>query len=153
MSILDKFLEISKAELGVSEWRNGKSNPRIIFYDSFTSLKSISDVVPWCSAFVCFVIETVMGKGSSTGSAAARSYLEWGKEIEKPVPGCITVFKRGTDPNQGHVNFYLNDVIVNPNEPLEFIKCRGGNQNGAVCDKIFYTKNILSHRVPHDYPS
>jgi len=86
---------------GVDEVRGPESNPRIIEYHQATSLKANSDEVGWTFSFVNWVMKKTGYKG--TNSASARSWLQWGVELEKPQPGCIAVFSRGNMPWAGHV--------------------------------------------------
>eukprot|EP01156_Anaeramoeba_ignava_P011257 Anaeramoba_ignava/a482504_22.p5 GENE.a482504_22~~a482504_22.p5 ORF type:complete len:143 (+),score=5.17 a482504_22:255-683(+) len=63
---------------GVTEIRGRKHNPRIIEYHKSTTLRASNDETAWCSSFVNWCIEQAGLKG--TDSAAARSWLKWGKK-------------------------------------------------------------------------
>jgi uncharacterized protein (TIGR02594 family) len=143
MTILDDFLEIAAKEKGVSEIPGG-NNPRIVFYDSFTSLGAKNDEVAWCSAFVNYVVTEAGLHG--TDSASARSWLSWsdGKQIEIPISGCIVVLKRGNNPQEGHVAFYLG-------KHGDSLLLRGGNQGDKVCDEYFLAQNLLAYIVPKTF--
>lgn len=132
------WMEIAKAELGVKEKRGGE-NPRIIEYHSTTTLKAKEDEIPWCSAFVNWVMKQAGYKG--TNSAAAKSWLNWGVEVteDEDIPyGAIAVFTRQ---GGGHVGF-----ITDAND--DSIKILGGNQSDMVCEKWFGYDNLLSIRMP-----
>lgn len=79
----------------------------------------------------------------STRSAAARSYLNWGRTIESPFVGCIVVLSRGGDPTKGHVGFWIAE-----NDEHVFIY--GGNQGNQVSIQAYDKKQILSYRAPHE---
>lgn len=134
---LIKAYHIAMAELGQQEIKGELANPRIIEYHSMTTLASKSDEVSWCSAFVCWCLEKAGIR--STRMANARSYLEWGQEVEAPYEGCIVVLSRGKEPWQGHVGFFVkmegDKVFV-----------LGGNQGDKVSVVGFHKSRILSFR-------
>jgi uncharacterized protein (TIGR02594 family) len=141
MNILEKFLEIAKGEMGVHREPDHHSK-RIIEYDATTTLKATNDMVPWCSSFVNWVVTQAGEEG--TNSAAARSWLDWGKKLSYPEPGCIVVLKRGKDATLGHVGFYIE-----AHSP--YFTVLGGNQNNMVCDSTFIIGAVLGYRVPLSY--
>ena len=115
------WLEIAIAEIGVSEVAGSGSNPRIVKYLQSTTLSgnmASSDETPWCSAFVNWCVEQAGYAG--TDSAGARSWLKWGQGTDKPVAGCVVVFKRGAPPN-GHVAFFVSMTS-------DSVRVLGGNQ-------------------------
>jgi uncharacterized protein (TIGR02594 family) len=142
LTILDQFIKIAEGELDVHESSTTASNKRILEYDATTTLKATSDKIPWCSAFCNWVVREAGCQG--TNSAAARSWLDWGKEIDKPITGCIVVLSRCHDPQKGHVGFFFSQTKL-------FINILGGNQNKSVCYEWFSKYNILSYRVPEDF--
>lgn len=127
-------------ELGQSEISGNEHNPRILEYHSATNLKATTDEVPWCSAFVNWVMQKCQLGG--THSAAARSWLQYGWEMEKPAYGCIVVMKRGKNSWMGHVGFYLGEVAG------EKIVVLGGNQGNKVCEAVFPKYAVLGYRWP-----
>lgn len=137
--ILEKFLEIAENEVGVHEIKGKESNKKIIEYHATTDLKATSDEVPWCSAFVNWVVDKTGLKG--TNSASARSWLYWGKSIDEPIPGCIVVLKRGQNEKKGHVGFFYSKTE-------HTINVLGGNQKDSVCHSFFLTMDVLDYRIP-----
>lgn len=135
-----KFFEIAQGELGVKEISGDKANARIVEYHSHTGLKATSDEIPWCSAFVNFCVDKAGLEG--THSAAARSWLQWGRPVE-PTEGCIVVMKRGDNPAQGHVGFYAG-------ENATLIRVLGGNQHDSVCYSWFPKTHVLGCRWPKE---
>jgi uncharacterized protein (TIGR02594 family) len=85
-----------------------------------------------------------------TGSAAARSWLEWGVGLDVPPYGCITVLQRGRGPQPGpevvdapgHVGFFLG--MANEMDILLL----GGNQSNSVNVSLYPKHRVLSHRWP-----
>jgi uncharacterized protein (TIGR02594 family) len=137
------WFAIAVKELGQAEVKGASANPRILEYLKSTnaggSALGESDETPWCSAFVNWCVTKSGYKG--TNQALAKSWLDWGKPTDTPVPGCIVVFQRGT--NSGHVAFY-----VGPSP--KGIKVLGGNQGDTVSISNRTTDAVLGYRVPND---
>lgn len=131
------WMDIAYKEMGISEVSGSKHNERILEYHSATELKATDDETPWCSSFVSWCLEQAGIK--STKNAWARSYLKWGKAINKPVPGCIAVFSRGK--GSGHVAFFVKDNGLS-------ISCLGGNQGNKVCITSYPKARLLGYRMP-----
>jgi uncharacterized protein (TIGR02594 family) len=134
-----KWLEAAAREIGVEEVPGPGDNPRILEYHKATTLKATDDSVAWCSSFVNWCIKQAGIQGS--GSAAARSWLNWGKTLDNPRNGCIVVLKRGNNPNNGHVAFYVGDEGSS-------IRLLGGNQSNRVKVSPFPKSMVLSYRWP-----
>ena len=136
-------------ELGVEEYPGEDSNPRVEWYQTFTTYDEEnrgSDRVPWCAAFAWAMLD-------QQGSAAARSLLAYGDALPltEPIPvGAVVVFWRGKRDNgsTGHVGFCAGyaddgDILV-----------LGGNQSspeepqGEVCIKPYPVKRLLGARWP-----
>ena len=86
---------IALGELGVEEWRGDLHNPRILEYHATTTLGDWArnrDETPWCSSFCQWVMAEAGIAGS--GSAAARSWIRWGREVAPPELGCVVVMRR-----------------------------------------------------------
>jgi uncharacterized protein (TIGR02594 family) len=131
-----RCLEIATAEIGVKEIPGNEDNPRIVEYNQCTMLKATDDETPWCSAFCNWVLKQLGIEG--TGSARARVWLYWGREVEIPVPGCIVVLRRGNPP-AGHVGFFVRKA------PGGLIKVLGGNQNDCVKVSSYKEADVLGY--------
>ncbi len=133
------WLAIGMAETGMHEFSGAADNPRIVEYLHSTNLGAPlrnEDETAWCSAFVNWCIEKAGYEG--TDSAWAKSWLNWGKEIKKPVIGCIAVFTRESG---GHVGFYMGKTKT-------AIRVFGGNQNDAVNVSSYPKSKLLGYRLP-----
>jgi uncharacterized protein (TIGR02594 family) len=154
VDVASYFLGVANGELGneyvsyVEEWPI-RWNPVIVsFFDLATTFRNwVGDESHWCSAFVNFCLlrarggrDDAAGLLKPTKSAASASFRSWGTQTESPKFGDIVVFRKSSDPNFGHVGFYVShnfrDIIV-----------LGGNQRskgrfnkGMVC--IARYKNI-----------
>jgi uncharacterized protein (TIGR02594 family) len=138
--MIPEWLRLAREEIGVKEVPGAGNNPRIVEYHSTTSLKATQDSVYWCSSFVNWCINQAGIKG--TGSAAARSWLEWGIPLDKPRLGCIVVFKRGAPPS-GHVAFCDHEDISNG-----IIRVINGNMSDEVKISRLSVNGVLGYRWP-----
>ncbi|EXI97855.1 TIGR02594 family protein [Burkholderia pseudomallei] len=136
------WMRVALAEQGVRRCGRGESNPRIVEYNGCTNLVGYDDKVSWCSSFVnwCFSRVGITG----TGSALARSWLEWGRALGEPAYGCVAVLMRDRPTSwKGHVGFYLR-------HDDERVYLFGGNQRGAVREYAYARSRLLSYRWPDE---
>jgi uncharacterized protein (TIGR02594 family) len=137
---MEASYHIARKELiaSVAEINGAIHNERIVEYHQTTRLKATDDETSWCSSFVNWCIQNSGLVG--TQSAAARSWLKWGKSIASPQKGCIVVLKRGNSSWQGHVGFYAG--------PAEngYIKILGGNQGNQVKISSYKKDKVLGYR-------
>jgi uncharacterized protein (TIGR02594 family) len=134
------WLTIAAQEIGVKEIMGIKHNPRILEYHKATVLAAESDEIPWCSAFVNWAMLNSGIKG--TGSALARSWLQWGNKLDTPKRGAVVVLRRGKEKWQGHVGFYLG-------EDDHTVRVLGGNQKNKVGIVPYPKSKVLDYRWPH----
>jgi uncharacterized protein (TIGR02594 family) len=134
------WLRIAGGELGVRAHPPGSSNPRITEYHAVTAIAGYDDKANWCSSFVGWSLQQAGIAG--TGSALARSWLEWGDTLDAPRPGCIAVLWRDDPASwKGHVGFFVR-------EDGDDIVLLAGNQLGAVCEQRHPKTTVLSYRWP-----
>lgn len=135
------WMPIATGELGVREALvPGETNPRVAQYLGSTNLhRSLAhdDSTPWCSGFVNWCIEKAGFVG--TDSAAARSWISWGRPLDVPRRGCIVVLSRGS--KGGHVGFFIRRSATT----LEVL---GGNQSNSVSVAGYDSTRLLALRVP-----
>lgn len=136
------WIDEAKRHLGLREIAGRKHNPMILRMWQSIRAPFTDDETPWCAGFVGHCLEAVGIKSSR--SAAARSYLNWGRKLTKPVVGCIVVFERG--PRNGHVGFLVG---VQRNGNLMIL---GGNQGDEVNIKAFEKGRVLGYRWPTGHP-
>ena len=134
-----KYLEEVLVWIGTKEIPGTVANPDIVKFANHTSLHATSDEIAWCSSFANFIVDTCGDKG--TGSAAARSWLDWGKVLDNPEPGCIVVIDRHdtNNPNAAHVTFFVCD-------DGDHIQCIGGNQSDMVKQSRYLKSTVLGYR-------
>lgn len=131
--------------IGVREIPGRQHNPLIVRMWERIKAAFRDDETPWCAAFVGSVLE--LCNIQSTRSAAARSYQTWGVKIDRPIPGCIVVFWRGSPRSySGHVGFVTGITKMGQLVVL------GGNQGDVVCEKAFDRSRVVSYRWPTGVP-
>lgn len=132
------WMIIAEGEKGVKEITGISSHtPRILEYHAMTTLKAKADEVPWCSSFMNWVMHRA--GYPITRSAAAKSWLKWGKEVPLQY-GAIVVLKRT---GGHHVGFYTG-------ETANTVYLLGGNQADAVNVRQYKKELILSARMPKE---
>jgi len=142
------WLEIALAELAdhVAEVPGVGNNARIVEYHAATKLKATDDLTPWCSSFICWVME--QAGIPSTKSAMARSWLSWvaGGALQLPRFGAITVLQRGEPgSNQGHVGF----LVASRGNRVALV---AGNQNNRVSIEWAAEGRVIGYRWPLGVP-
>lgn len=139
------WIDHARTFVGLREYPGARHNPTILTWWKRIFADFRDDETPWCAAFVGGVLEEVGVK--STRSAAARSYLKWGRDLTRPVPGCVVVFWRGSPSGwSGHVGFVLGkDAAGN-------LMVLGGNQGDAVSIRPFDRERVLGYRWPEGVP-
>jgi uncharacterized protein (TIGR02594 family) len=100
----------------------------------------------WCAAFVNAVLNESGIEGSESVSEhplLARSFLNWGTDVDNPLPGDLVIFPRGNFGWQGHVGFYISTVVING---IDYYQILGGNQNNRVSIELYPARSALSIR-------
>ena len=137
--MIPKWYEIALGEIGQSEIAGDEDNPRIVEYSKTVFDYGQHDEVPWCSSFVSWCLLKAGYK--STHSALARSWLNYGDAISKPMKGDICIFRRGSESWMAHVGFF--DRIVG-----DKYKILGGNQHNRVCMESYPASQCIGIRRP-----
>jgi uncharacterized protein (TIGR02594 family) len=126
------WLNVAQAEIGVRENSlPGQHTQRILDYHATTTLKATTDETPWCSSFVNWAMTQANVTG--TNSAAAKSWMSWGRKIDVPRTGAVVVIKKKnatSDSSTGsttgfHVGFYISSSTNS-------LRIFGGNQSDQV---------------------
>lgn len=122
---------------------NGGLNPEVRRFFAATTFppQLINLRTAWCSAFVSHCLEESGYR--STRSAAAKSYLKFGREIVKIKRGAILVFTRGaSDAATGHVGFYVGE------QGADHLLVLGGNQRNCVGVQPYPRERLMAVRWP-----
>jgi uncharacterized protein (TIGR02594 family) len=140
MQAVPIWMPVARGEVGVQTYPPGQSNPRVTTYHGHTNIAGYDDKASWCSSFVNWTLAQVGIAG--TGSALARSWLEWGVPLATPVQGCIAVLSR-EDPAgwKGHVGFFLHADATQ-------VFLLGGNQLDGVREHSYPVATVLGYRWP-----
>jgi uncharacterized protein (TIGR02594 family) len=137
------WIDIARTYVGLKEVPGPQSQPVIMEMFRLCGHDwPKGDDTPWCAAFVgaCLALSGYKG----TRSLAARSYLQFGRRLERPQPGCIAIFTRGNkNPKLGHVAFYVK-------EEGGRIHVLGGNQADQVNVTGYASSRLLGYVWPVD---
>ena len=138
---IDQHLIIALGELGQKEAPGDEDNPRISEYLKTVGMGG-SDEIPWCAAYVNWCL--VNSKVEGTGKPNAKSFNNWGFDIQAPRPGAITVFHRGSQAWQGHVGFFLDQTT-------SYVYLLGGNQENKVCLRPYSKSRLVGYRWSSEF--
>lgn len=157
------MLQTAISELGVTEGKGAKNNPRVLMYHNVTGEWS-QDSVAWCGSFVAWNAKQNGIQFSKWKAARARYWItDWitegyGKLLKTPVPGAIGVIPRGGSASQGHVFFFHRWV----DKQAGVFEAVGGNQSskdeagklqdGAVTIQKFHAKDVIGWAWPVKVP-
>jgi uncharacterized protein (TIGR02594 family) len=121
------------------------NNVIVSFFDQIAD-RIRDDETPWCSAFMNHVHLATGYK--YTGALTARSWLNYGDEIDNPKPGDIVVLWRDSPTSwKGHVGFFLRY-----NASKSKILVYGGNQNNKLAPAWYSASRLLGYRTSvYDY--
>jgi len=152
-----RWLVIAEGELGVREFRGRRHNVRILNYLK-TALNlgnwgRSRDETAWCAAFVNWCLEQAGEQG--TNHALARSFIDWGYEIEPPRLGAIVVIRYGgnRDSTTGSMGGFHVGFLIR--EGRYSYRILGGNQRDSVSYRNFPKKayELCAVRWPFKDPS
>ena len=145
------WMKAAQAEFdkGVKRQKGAKNNDEnILGYFAATSLgKQKVDEVPYCAAFVNWVLTQSGYKGNN--SARAADFMKWGRPTKgnKPALGAVAVihWKEGGH----HVTF-----VAGASADGKRISTLGGNQGKGheVSHSYCGTNVVVGYRYPVDYP-
>lgn len=133
-------IKIALSQYGNKGIYGPKSNDEVLKYYHEIGQKWVADDdVAWCAAFANWVCKK--SGAPYTPKLNARSFLDWGRQTQKPEMGDIVVFWRiSRDSVYGHVAFFIaereNSVLV-----------LGGNQTNSVSIVPFPKTQILQYRT------
>ena len=133
-----KALLIALEEYGTKEVAGDKHNPQILKYHQATDLRASADEVPWCSAFVNWIMKEAGIKG--TNKANARSWAAWGEEGEGLKGEVAVLWRESPEGTLGHVG-----LVVKRTEHGVWLL--GGNQGDMVNISFFPKDRVLSYRT------
>jgi len=140
-----RWLELLRSQLGVEEVAGEGNNPTVVGYFERVAGQRLPDSTPWCAAVLGWA---VMGAGYAPPAELpfwARSWLDWGVPLDRPVLGCVVVYQRG-GPETGHVNLFLRMTEDGRVEGL------GGNQSNRVSVMTMPATAVLGYRWPAGSP-
>ena len=121
---------------GEKEIKGRRHNPRILSLFKLAHLPFVTDETPWCAAAVCAWLE--MAGYMSPRNGMAKSFLQYGDQLDMPRRGAIIVFHRGRPKSPyGHVALCTEDGYVFDARGRKCIAVFGGNQGDTACHKDY----------------
>lgn len=132
------WLKEAYRHVGLREMPGERHEPMILAWWKAIRRGGIrDDETPWCAAFVGACLESA--GVLSTRFESARSYLQWGEALGRPLLGCVVVLGRA---GGGHVGFVVG--MTGAGDPLVL----GGNQEDQVNVRRFAGSRVLGYRWP-----
>lgn len=132
------WLRIASEDIGVREIRGPETATKIKQWLRLLRAWWSDDETPWCGV-ACAAWMKSAGIEPPKEYFRAKSWMQWGRAIEKPVRGCVVVFGRE---GGGHVGLVVGETSAGGLAVL------GGNQGDAVCVAAFSRSRVLGFRVP-----
>ncbi|MBL5914650.1 TIGR02594 family protein [Enterobacter asburiae] len=133
-----KWIAEARKYIGEREIKGGQHNPLILQWWKDIKRGGIKDdETPWCAAYAGAMLERSGVR--STRFESAKSYLDWGIKLDRPVYGCVVVFTRE---GGGHVGFVVGKTQVGD------LLVLGGNQGDAVNIRAFSASRVSGYRWP-----
>jgi uncharacterized protein (TIGR02594 family) len=140
-----KWMAIARSFDGLREIPGKKHETKILeFFSEIGHPELQTDETSWCAAFVGTCLQRA--GYVSTGSPVARSYESWGRVLNKPIVGCVVVFKNPKSSWQGHVGFYVGEDATG-------IYVLGGNQGNAVNVRRYPRKSASLELIGYRWPT
>lgn len=132
----------AKKHIGLKEVPGPKSNPTIVGW--LKSLKAWyqEDASPWCGLLVAKCMQD-SGVSIPKYWMRALDWSTWGVKLDKPIDGCVVVFKRT---GGGHVGFVMGETKDG------FLSVLGGNQGDAVSIAKFDKSRVVGYYWPKEFP-
>lgn len=133
---MQPWIEIGKKLINTKEIKGSQHNATIVQMWKDIKRGGIKDdETPWCAAMVGSCLEQAGIR--STRFESAKSYLDWGYAIHKPVLGCVVVYDRV---GGGHVGFCLGQ------DSAGNLQILGGNQDDQVKVSTFKKDRPAKYR-------
>lgn len=132
------WMTIAEAELGVHEVKGVNHNARILEYHKATWLKATEDEVPWCAAFVSWVLLRAGCESPMTPRARDFANASEVVAIDEARHGAIVVMTRK---GGGHVGFLVD-------KRGDKIRVLGGNQSDSVNIATYPASRVVAYRWP-----
>ncbi|QGZ13875.1 baseplate hub subunit and tail lysozyme [Rhizobium phage RL38J1] len=139
------WLSLAKSQLGTYEFAGSQHNPQILKYLKTVGINS-GDETSWCSAFAAWCMKN-SGHSIEGVNGMAKSWSRAGcvEKIEKPLFGCVVVYDRPPNPQNGHVNFLLR---IQGGSVIGL----GGNQTNKVKESPYSLSKVRGFYWPKGFP-
>ena len=148
----DSWIEIAKSFIGLHEIKGEEDQPEIVEFHRVAlgnwvlSQEDIDSTIPWCASFVTYVMKQA-GYEPPANPARAKSWRNFGKQVDEPVYGAIMVKSRK---GGGHVGFVVG-VERDFQGNITHLKILGGNQEDQVKVSRYRMSDDFTFHVPLNY--
>ena len=126
----EKYIETANKYVGLHEVENNIELYNFLEYDPVQ--------YAWCAAFVNAALRE-HGLPQAEKQLLARSFLNWGRPVNKPIYGDLIIFDVGDEDWQGHVGFFIEE------KDGKYI-ILGGNQSNKVSYKPYSITKVIGIR-------
>lgn len=133
------LIEIALAEYGTKEIEGSRHNMDIVNYAKESGFSWVNDdETPWCSIFLSWV--SMKANLERSKKANARSWLDVGKEVQRPEIGDIAIlWRENVNSWKGHVGIFIN-------KENGFVRILGGNQSDEVNISRYPESQVLKYK-------
>lgn len=129
-----------KQHIGLREIPGAKDHPTIVKWGKDAGIDWWNnDDDAWCAVAVNGAL--VNAGYPSTKSALARSFVKYGKRLDKPKRGAIVVMPRGSNPTFGHVAV-VDEVLSNG-----YLKTVNGNVGNMMKVSTYHVDQLLPNGI------
>lgn len=133
------WLRVARGDLGLAEIAGKNDAPFLRRWQAQLGVPWLGPS-PWCGVAVAHWLREC-DVAAPRAFYRARSWLEWGVELEQPRVGCVVVYERK---GGGHVGF-----ILGKDRDYRLLTL-GGNQGDAVSVMAFPQSRALGFRWPRE---
>ena len=136
----DTILKTALSQYGTKGIFGPQAEQEVLkFYQEIGNKWVQDDDLAWCAAFAQWVC--MKSKAPYSAKLNARSFLDWGRQTQKPEMGDIVVLWRiDKDGPFGHVGFYIKETSGT-------VYLLGGNQANSVSIAPFQKSQVLQYRT------
>lgn len=132
------WLRLAHASLGLREIHGAPTEPTIARWLKQLGAWWTDDETPWCGT-ACAAWMKVAGISPPKTWYRAKGWLEFGRPLSVPVPGCVVVLDRA---GGGHVGLVVGVT------PINDLLVLGGNQGDCVSIARFPRSRVVGYRWP-----
>jgi len=132
------WVAAARKDIGLRELPGAPTAPKIAGWLAGLGAWWRDDETPWCGVAVAAWMKAA-GFEPPKHWYRAQAWAAWGEELDRPVQGCVAVFKRK---GGGHVGFLVGEDAGGR------LLVLGGNQGNTVSIAAFPRDRAIAYRWP-----